>query len=144
MVDLLNAVRLVVAPRSFVAAEHEHIKALNAMSAEPFGPVDRVRLVRHAFWRSALLVLIAFVIGWVWAQAVSFAGYGLIPDWQLRLQAMGAAILLWGTLFVRGWDIQTFGGKTLAERANQTLYRLLCAVGTVLGVFATLCPTLKH
>lgn len=144
LIDLENAVRLVCAKDSFLAAETEHMRMLNSTPATPFGAAERASAVRRAFFRSALLVAIAFGVGIICAQGVSFAGYAMIPTWQLRLQALGGAILLWATLFVRGWDIQTMEGSTLAERANQTLYRLLCVIGTVLGVFATLCPTVSH
>jgi hypothetical protein len=46
------------------------------------------------------------------------------------LQIAGTCLLLWGTLFVRGWDIQSFGGVTLSERVNQWLYRSLYCTGT--------------
>lgn len=75
---------------------------------------------------------------------VKWVGYALYPRWQLFLQAMSAAILLWGTVFVRGWDIQSYGGATLTERVNRTLYLILYVSGTTLGVFATLSPTLSH
>jgi hypothetical protein len=50
------------------------------------------------------------------------------------LQAFGATILLWATLFVRGWDIQTIGGVTLTERVNRWIYRLLYCLGTAVIV----------
>ena len=48
------------------------------------------------------------------------------------LQIGGACLLLWGTLFVRGWDIQTYFDVTLTERFNRWIYRTLCLVGTSL------------
>ncbi|GGD98272.1 hypothetical protein [Caballeronia grimmiae] len=142
--DLLNAARLVFAPNAFVAAEQKHIEAVDATRSEDVGVAGRVSLVRQALLRSASLVGIAFAMGWLWAEAVGLSGYALRPNWQVLLQALSAATLLWGTLFLRGWEIQTFSGMTLTERVNQTLYRVLCTVGTVVGVFATLCPTVNH
>ena len=46
----------------------------------------------------------------------------------------GAGLLLWGTLFVRGYDIQTYGGVTLTERVNQWVYRTMYCAGTALLV----------
>ena len=46
------------------------------------------------------------------------------------LQIFGVTVLLWATLFVRGWDIQTLGGVTLTERVNRWIYRLLYCLGT--------------
>ena len=42
--------------------------------------------------------------------------------------------MLWGTLFVRGWEIQTYSGVTLVERVNRWLYRALYCSGTALIV----------
>ncbi|WP_186080412.1 hypothetical protein [Burkholderia gladioli] len=140
--DLCNAAKLLVAPSAFLAAERDLIIA--DAPRRGIEIADRAALVRRAFWHSAALVAIAFAAGWGIAWVVQSAGYALIPDWQLRLQAASAAILLWGTVFVRGWDIQSHGGTTLTERANRTLYLALYVVGTTLGVFATLCPVLQR
>ena len=43
------------------------------------------------------------------------------------LQIVGATVLLWATLFVRGWDIQTLGGVTLTERVNRWI-RIGCCI----------------
>lgn len=142
-VDLCNAAKLLVAPSAFLAAEDRNLVVANA-PRRGNDIADRAALVRRAFWRSAALVAIAFAAGALIARIVEGAGYALIPDWQLKLQAASAAILLWGTVFVRGWDIQSYGGATLSERANRTLYRALYVVGTRLGVFATLCPALQR
>lgn len=78
-------------------------------------------------------------MGWGWSESV--AGYlsGKAFGWVSGgttavlvrgLQIVGATVLLWATLFVRGWDIQTFGGVTLTERVNRWIYRLLYCFGT--------------
>lgn len=56
------------------------------------------------------------------------------------LQIAGTCLLLWGTLFVRGWNIQTYGGVTLTERVNQWLYRTLYCVGTAVLVSSLAWP----
>jgi hypothetical protein len=139
----LNAFRLVFVSPAFLAAEQRNIEIANARR-QSSDIADRAAKVRRAFWLSALLVAIAFAVGALVAKGVAAEGYLLIPAWQLRLQALSAAVLLWGTVFVRGWDIQTYGGATLTERANRTLYLALYVAGTVLGVFATLCPVLQR
>ena len=93
-------------------------------------------VVCRAFWLSFLLVAVSVVAG-------SCAGR-LFAHWYPKdnarlvgiLQIIGAFLLLWGTLFVRGWEIQTLGGVTLAERINQWLYRALYCIGTGLFVFS--------
>jgi hypothetical protein len=140
--DLVNAAKLLFAPRSFLVAEDRNVVIANAQRGG--GDVsDRASAVRRAFWRSAALVAVSFVVGIGLAAIVRFAGYALLVAWQQRLQALSAAVLLWGTVFVRGWEIQTYGGATLTERANRTLYLAVYVAGTVLGVFATLCPILS-
>lgn len=143
VIDLRNAAKLLFAPSSFLAAEDENRDVANAPRRGP-DIADRAALVRRAFWRSAALVALAFAAGALIASLVEGAGYALIPAWQLKLQTVSAAMLLWGTVFVRGWDIQSYGGATLTERANRTLCLALYVVGTTLGVFATLCPVLQH
>ncbi|WP_429501153.1 hypothetical protein ACQUFY_28130 (plasmid) [Robbsia andropogonis] len=64
------------------------------------------------------------------------SGWHQAQTTQWWLQAGSAAILLWVTLFVRGWDIQTYGGRTLLEQANRTILVSLYFVGTALGVFS--------
>jgi hypothetical protein len=56
------------------------------------------------------------------------------------LQVFGALVLLWGTLFVRGWDIQSYGGVTLTERANQWIYRSLYCLGIAIVVMSLVWP----
>lgn len=54
-----------------------------------------------------------------------------VPDVAVNvLQVMGTSLLLWGTLFVRGWEIQTYSGVSFTERVNQWLYRFLYCIGT--------------
>lgn len=56
------------------------------------------------------------------------------------LQIFGATIVLWATLFVRGWEIQTIGGITLTERVNRWIYRLLYCSGTAAIVASLVLP----
>lgn len=138
--NVMSAIMLLVRPAAFRAAEHRHNALLNAQDA--IARPEAAARVRRAFWGSAFTVAFAVAVGVLWVVLVEDAGYALIPAWQQRLQVLGAGVLLWGTAFVRGWDIQTYGGETLPERANRTLYLLLSFSGTVVGVFATLCPVL--
>lgn len=141
--DVLNAAKLIFSSTAFLDAEERNTEAANA-PRKGASIAERAALVRRAFWRSATLVLLAFVVGGLIAAAMRWVGYALYPRWQLFLQAMSAAILLWDTVFVRGWDIQSYGGAMLTERANRTLYLILYVSGTTLDVFATLSPTLSH
>lgn len=102
---------------------------------EPAGQV-----VCRAFWSSFLLVVVSVAIGlaggWVVGNIHPARNECLVGV----LQIAGAFLLLWGTLFVRGWDIQTGCGVTLAERVNQWLYRGLYCLGTALIVSSLMLP----
>src|SRR5713226_7711211 len=79
-------------------------------------------VVRRAFFKSLLLVLasgaVGYIAGIVLGRASGCASANLV-SW---LQIAGAGFLLWGTLFIRGWEIQTYSGVTLPERVNQWIY----------------------
>jgi hypothetical protein len=92
--------------------------------------------VQRAFLRSACLVLACGMIGLlVGLGATAFSGCASSEVIKF-LQVGGTCLLLWGTLFVRGWDVQTQKGVSLSERVNQWLYRFLYCVGTVVLVWS--------
>lgn len=123
---------LILSPVRFEAAEDADNKKLNSAP-----PIDRHRsraaTVRHALFGSGCLVFLAGAVGYL-----SGLGLGSLhcarPGHIGLLQIVGTCLLLWGTLFVRGWDIQTYGGVTLTERVNQWLYRFLYCTGTAVLV----------
>ena len=131
-VGLIGAVRLcfflLFAPQKFLAAEAEDSRVLNTTRSER-NPEPPAFKVRRAFFVSALLVLSSVAVGY----GVGLLG-GQISCVSSRgialLQIAGACLLLWGTLFVRGWEIQSYGGVTLTERVNQWLFRALYCIGT--------------
>ena len=79
---------------------------------------QRHLVVRRAFGYSFLVVLAAGLLGGVLGLlAGRFLGCAGAMTTVL-LQVAGAGILLWGTLFVRGWEIQTMDGNTFTELGN--------------------------
>jgi len=93
-----------------------------------------VYIVRRAFGYSLLLVLSSGATGYMVGFVIS-ALHGCATTKLIAwLQIAGASLLLWGTLFVRGWEIETWSGITFAERVNQWLYRLLYCFGTAVLV----------
>lgn len=87
-------------------------------------------LVRRALWSSLVLMLASAAVGYVLGQLIGIL-FGPVPRAVIMiLQVSGAMVLLWATLFVRGWDIQTSGGVTLTERVNRWVYLALCCLGT--------------
>jgi hypothetical protein len=121
-------------------------RAFEAENTEPLGiPAasnrDSVFLVRRAFWTSLLLVIGSGIVG---ALAGLVAGYaiGAVSARAIAwMQVIGACLLLWGTLFVRGWELQTYKGLTLVERVNQWLYRGLYCAGTAVLVASVALPS---
>lgn len=98
-------------------------------------------IVCRAFWLSLLLVLISVGVGCLVGRIVG----AISPPWVsahlvIPLQVIGAFLLLWGTLFVRGWEIQTYCSVTLTERVNQWIYRTLYCLGTALIVLSLALP----
>jgi hypothetical protein len=88
-------------------------------------------IVRRGLWESLVWVLASTAVGYVTGKSLGLvSSAAATPLVVAGLQVFGAIVLLWGTLFVRGWDIQTLGGVTLTERVNRWLYRLLYCLGT--------------
>lgn len=134
--SFIKAVRLcfllLFAPKKLLVAEEKDNRVLNAIPSES-NPEPPVFKVRRTFFSSAILVLFSGVAGYatgiVLGQITCASSKAIVS-----LQVAGACLLLWGTLFVRGWEIQSYGGVTLTERINQWLYRALYCLGTAILV----------
>jgi hypothetical protein len=126
----------IFSPKRFLEFQ-EGKKNLGIMAASDN---NSVLVVSHAFWISLVLVLssglLGAVIGVVCGRLFGAASAQTISCFQVG----GACLLLWGTLFVRGWQIQTYKGQTLIERVNQWLYRALYCLGTVILVASLTWP----
>jgi hypothetical protein len=132
-VTFLRAVRLcallLFAPRRFLVEED----ADNKVRTERTDQQQRERsalIVRRAFWASLALVIVSGLFGGGLGFTFNKLACCAKPVVILGLQVVGAMALLWGTLFVRGWEIETYSGVTLTERVNQWLYRFLYCAGT--------------
>jgi hypothetical protein len=86
--------------------------------------------VRRALWASLACVLGSIAVGLLIGTALSVLTGPGPARLVAALQGVGATILLWATLFVRGWEIQSWGGVTLTERVNRWIYRFLYCLGT--------------
>src|SRR5215208_5147351 len=115
---------LVLQPEKFEEMQKEEIARENA-NAREMSPEERQRamqhgeeknlqryvLVRQALVQSALVVGFAVFFGWLIGSILEDI-FGCASAATINgLQIVGAGVLLWGTLFVRGWDIQTIGGE---------------------------------
>ena len=110
--------------------EEENDNALR----KKFSPVEEkkhhIYIVIRAFWYSLGLIILSAILG---ALVGLFLRHKFNNPTQYTvslLQVGGACLLLWGTLFIRGWEIQTYCGVTLTERVNQRIYRTLYCMGT--------------
>jgi hypothetical protein len=114
--------------------------------AMPQAPVQthRAFVVRRAFFASLALVLTSGAIGYGAGLTVPSLGWCATSRIVAWLQIAGACLLLWGTLFIRGWEIQSYGGVTLTERVNQWVYRSLYCAGTAVIVFSLAFPACKQ
>jgi len=59
------------------------------------------------------------------------------PSTVSLLHTVGALILLWATLAVRGWDVLTYASLPLTERVNQWMYRFLYCCGSAVLVWSS-------
>lgn len=126
---------LLLMPKRFISAEKADIDARKNFK-DPLSAPERAHVVRRAFRSSFLLVAVFGAVGFAAGKFVSSMGRCATPETVMWVQIVGGCLLLWGTLFVRGWEIQTYSGVVLTERVNQWLYRCLCCVGTSVAVYS--------
>lgn len=132
---------LLFKPKRFLEIQAENNALINSMAST--AREDAALVLRRAFFSSFLLVLgsagVGYSGGLVFGMAYGCVGASTI----VWLQIVGTSVLLWGTLFIRGWDIQTIGGVSLTERANQWIYRCMYCVGTAVLVASVSVSTCK-
>jgi len=88
--------------------------------------------LRRSLFRAAGVVFGSVVVG-VLAGVVLHRLFGTLNNsWGSILQALGAAILLWATLWQLSRDLQSFGGNSLPERVHTWVFSSLYTLGTVL------------
>jgi len=120
----------IVAPSKFEKLDSADRASLESRPNDTRKPADHLR---QALFRSLFLVLLSGLVGLILSE-LTCRLFGPSKSWLAALQVLGAMILLWATLAVRGWDVLTFSGVTLTERVNQWIYRTLYCLGTALLV----------
>ncbi|MCP4711592.1 MAG: hypothetical protein GY869_23485, partial [Planctomycetes bacterium] len=116
-------------PKIFIKEEE---KDKNVRKDFPPAEIDEhpIYIVRRALAYSLCLIILSIIggglSGWFMYYYFNKPNPYIIP----LLQVIGACLLLWGTLFVRGWEIRSYSGVQLRERVNQWIYRFLCSLGT--------------
>jgi hypothetical protein len=104
---------------------------------------NNFKLVSQAFWRSLRVVFVAGACGFGAAWLAAMEGLTASRDLVSVIQAVGALLLLWGTLSVCGWEIQLWNVGGLAQGVNRRLCRALYFVGTLILVFSMFVTTSK-
>lgn len=123
----------IASPASFDAFEREDMKALQSQpDAVERYRIDAVRkaLGEALIWGSSA-ALTGFAIGWSAVRIFGPSGAGV-----MAFAVAGAAVLLWATFAIKGWEIETWGNATLTERVNRWIFRGLYWIGTALLVIA--------
>ena len=117
-------------PKRLVKAERLNEEARKRLPHPP--PLDQHRAfkVTRGLWASLAWVICSIAFGYVSGKVLGTVTGPQPTRLVVALQVFGATVLLWATLFVRGWDIQSWGGVTLTERVNRWMYRLLYWLGT--------------
>lgn len=117
-------------PKGLVEAERADEEARKGLP-QPRPPEEpRAFRVTRGLWASLAWVVGSIVFGYLSGKALATVSGPQPTRLMGALQVFGAMVLLWATLFVRGWDIQSWGGVTLTERVNRWIYRLLYCLGT--------------
>ncbi len=130
---------LLVSPRRFIEIERADQETRNNYTGYS-EPRHRVYVIRAAFFKSLALVLGFSVLGYATGHLMHLLGRCATSETVVWLQIVGAGLLLWGTLFVRGWEVQSFSGVQFSERVNQWLYRALYCLGTTAIVYSLSFP----
>ena len=133
---LYYAFLLIFNVNEFILIENDHNNRLPQRDRHSDPP--RAKKLRTALINSFLIVTAAGIIGFLTSLVMNISNYKLTQTGKIILQFSSALVLLWGTLFLRGWEIQSYNGETLTERINQFIYRSLYFIGTVLIVLTLL------
>ncbi len=131
--SLVQKARLVwlmaVSPEKFIQEEIEDNVRLNG--GGPRQGSDSIHKVRKDYSSAFLWAVSAMVAGGLSGWALGQLS-GASNFWDIAVSLAGGAILLWASLALQGWNIQTWDGVTLSERLNQWVFRTLYFIGTTL------------
>ena len=94
--------------------------------AQRVSKVIRSLVIAGAVSVALLMAGVGFGKAWANCCVASVLRYG---PW---VQLLSGAFFLWAVLALLGWEIQTFGGTTPAERINKWVFRVLNCIGMFL------------
>jgi len=155
MNPLTLIVLLLFAPRSFVkravvhdvATEFERNKQLLASFPDKQLPPEqlvgyeeaaasRVAKIREGLFAAFFYTATAVIMAVLSAMLLSAEFGKPTMHTTYAIQIIAAAIILIATLALLGWEIQSWGGNSLPEKANRWLFRSQYWLGTYLFVLA--------
>ena len=134
---------LLFSPKRFIADQEKDNAARNNYT-DKYEPPHRATVVRAALAKSLGLVILSGAVGLAAGVLMDTLSRCATPQTVAWLQVIGACTLLWGTLFIRGWEVLTYSGVSFTERVNQWLYRGLYCVGTAVTVYSLAFPACKQ
>lgn len=123
-------------PTEFIINQDEDAAKRNNFSDKPPKEEHSVWKVRRALGYSLLAITITVIIGWLVGRICVYFFPSPKSFIIYTFQIIGAGLLLWATLFVRGFEIETYCGVTLIERVNRWIYQFLYCMGTFVVVFS--------
>src|SRR5690606_34769481 len=127
-------------PASF-AAEEEGYNALLKVRPQASPPAN-IFLVRNGLWSALYWTTGASVLGAMLSLLLVRSGF-LLTGVATGIAIGGAMMLLYATLALQGWPIQSIRGETLAEQVNRWIFRTLYVVGTFLVIWGSAWATLS-
>lgn len=125
-------------PRRLVDAERADEEARERLPQPSPPEAPPAFKVTRGLWASLVWVLGSIAAGYLGGKAFGAATGSPSARLVAALQVFGATVLLWATLFVRGWE--SWGGVTLTERVDRWMYRLLYCLGTAAIVASLALP----
>lgn len=124
----------IVAPARLALEDEKYKDLLNKKLIKSPERRPNSYVIRRAFWSSLALVAVSGALGLLVGLLLDKLFGCARQQVIIALQVGGAMLLLWGTLFVRGWEIQTYHGGTLVELVNRWIYRAMYCLGTAVIV----------
>ncbi|QLF71042.1 hypothetical protein FE840_016620 [Peteryoungia desertarenae] len=118
------------APQAFISEEEADNAKLNAAPTSAHEG-SRLHAIRSGLCQSAFWGLVAMGTGFAIGSLLG-ASIGPQLEFAIGIVVVGTTILMWATLALQGWSIQSFKGNTLSERLNQWIFRTLYVIGTAL------------
>jgi hypothetical protein len=105
--------------------------------------LDQISRLRHSITVSFLTLLGVLLFSLFTVLIIHSLGFWFSDGGILTLRLASSGLILWATSARLGWEIQSWSGKTLAERLNATWFRILYISGVFFGALSVWEPNLR-